>query len=145
MLRTHTCSELSEKDIGKAVKLCGWVGSRRDHGSLIFIDLRDAYGVTQIVFDPKTHPAAHKEAEGLRGEFVIRVEGAVESRPEGTSNDKIPTGKIEVRAQYIEILNKSLTPPFEITDVVPVGEETKLKYRYLDIRRPAMQKNLRIK
>src|SRR3989338_1229635 len=145
MLRTHTCSELSEKDIGKAVKLCGWVGSRRDHGSLIFIDLRDAYGVTQIVFDPKTHPAAHKEADGLRGEFVIRVEGAVESRPEGTSNDKIPTGKIEVRAQYIEILNKSLTPPFEITDVVPVGEETKLKYRYLDIRRPAMQKNLRLR
>ena len=145
MLRTHTCSELSEKDIGKAVKLCGWVGSRRDHGSLIFIDLRDAYGITQIVFDPQTHPAAHKEAEGLRGEFVIRVEGAVESRPEGTSNDKIPTGKIEVRAQYIEILNKSLTPPFEITDVVPVGEETKLKYRYLDIRRPAMQKNLRLR
>ena len=91
MLRTHTCSELNERDIGKAVKLCGWVGSRRDHGSLIFIDLRDGYGITQIVFDPKTHPAVHKEAEGLRGEFVIRVEGTVESRPEGTNNDKLPT------------------------------------------------------
>lgn len=145
MLRTHTCCELSEKDMGKTVKLCGWVGSRRDHGRLIFIDLRDSYGITQIVFDPKTHPVAHKEAEGLRGEFVIRVEGTVESRPEGTSNDKIPTGKIEVRAKDIEILNKSLTPPFEITDVIPVGEETKLKYRYLDIRRPTMQKNLRLR
>ena len=145
MLRTHTCCELSEKDIGKNVKLCGWVGSRRDHGSLIFIDLRDGYGITQIVFDPKTHPVAHKEAEGLRGEFVIRVKGAVESRPDGTNNDKIATGKIEVRAQVLEILNKSLTPPFEITDVIPVGEETKLKYRYLDIRRPTMQKNLRLR
>lgn len=145
MLRTHTCCELNEKDMGKTVKLCGWVGSRRDHGSLIFIDLRDSYGITQIVFDPKTHPALHKEAEGLRGEFVIRVEGAVESRPEGTSNDKIPTGKIEVRAQYLEILNKSLTPPFEITDAISVNEETKLKYRYLDIRRPTMQKNLRLR
>lgn len=145
MLRTHTCCELNEKDMGKTVKLCGWVGSRRDHGSLIFIDLRDSYGITQIVFDPKTHPALHKEAEGLRGEFVIRVEGTVESRPEGTINDKIPTGKIEVRAKDIEILNKSLTPPFEITDVITVGEETKLKYRYLDIRRPTMQKNLRLR
>ena len=145
MLRTHTCCELNEKNIGKTVKLCGWVGSRRDHGSLIFIDLRDGYGITQIVFDPKTHPAVHKEAEGLRGEFVIRVEGAVESRPEGTNNEKIPTGKIEVRAKVLEILNKSLTPPFEIADTVSVSEEAKLKYRYLDIRRPSMQKNLRLR
>lgn len=145
MLRTNTCAELNEKNIGKAVKLCGWVGSRRDHGNLIFIDLRDGYGITQIVFDPKTHPAIHKEAEGLRAEYVVMVEGVVESRPEGTNNDKIPTGKIEVRAQAIEILNKSLTPPFEITDNINVSEEAKLKYRYLDIRRPAMQKNLRLR
>ncbi|MDP2929445.1 MAG: aspartate--tRNA ligase [Candidatus Omnitrophota bacterium] len=145
MLRTHTCSELNEKDIGKSVKLCGWVGSRRDHGSLIFIDLRDGYGLTQIVFDPKTFPAAHKEAEGLRAEFVVRIEGIVESRPEGTNNDKLPTGKIEVRARNIEILNRALTPPFEITDTINISEEARLKYRYLDIRRPSMQKALRLR
>ncbi len=145
MLRTHTCSELNEKHIGKTVKLCGWVGSRRDHGSLIFIDLRDGYGLTQIVFDPKTHPATHKEAEVLRSEFVISVEGSVESRPEGTNNDKLPTGKIEVRARKLEILNRSLTPPFEITDAINISEEARLKYRYLDIRRPSMQKTLRLR
>jgi aspartyl-tRNA synthetase, bacterial type len=145
MLRTHTCSELNEKNIGKVVKLCGWVGGRRDHGSLIFIDMRDGYGLTQIVFDPKTHPAVHKEAEGLRSEFVICVEGSVESRPEGTNNDKLPTGRIEVKAQKLEILNKSLTPPFEITDTINISEEARLKYRYLDIRRPSMQKALRLR
>ncbi|MDP3791994.1 MAG: aspartate--tRNA ligase [Candidatus Omnitrophota bacterium] len=145
MLRTHTCCELNEKTIGKTARLCGWVGSRRDHGSLIFIDLRDGYGITQIVFDPKTHPAVHKEAENLRSEFVIMVEGIVESRPEGTNNDKIPTGKIEIRAQSLEILNKSLTTPFEITDAINISEEARLKYRYLDIRRPSMQKNLRLR
>ena len=145
MLRTHTCCELNEKDIGKTVKLCGWVGSRRDHGSLIFIDLRDGYGLTQIVFDPKTHPMVHKEAEGLRSEFVISVEGSVESRPEGTNNDKLPTGKIEVRGRKLEILNRSLTPPFEITDAINISEEARLKYRYLDIRRPSMQKALRLR
>jgi len=145
MLRTHTCSELNEKHIGKTVKLCGWVGSRRDHGNLIFIDLRDGYGITQLVFDPKTHPAVHKKAEGLRAEFVIMVEGIVEPRPEGTNNDKLLTGKIEVRSQSIEVLNKSLTPPFEITDIVNVSEEVRLKYRYMDIRRPSMQKKLRLR
>lgn len=145
MLRTHTCSELTDTNIGKVVKLCGWVASRRDHGNLIFIDLRDGYGITQIVFDPKTHPAVHKGAEGLRGEFVVRVEGMVEARPEGTNNEKIPTGKIEVRAQKLEILNKSITPPFEITDSIAVSEEMRLKYRYLDIRRPSMQKSLRLR
>jgi aspartyl-tRNA synthetase len=145
MLRTHTCSELNEKHIGKTVKLCGWVGSRRDHGNLIFIDLRDGYGITQIVFDPKSHPTIHKEAEGLRAEFVIMVEGIVESRPEGTNNDKLSTGKIEIRAQSLEILNKSLTPPFEITDSINISEEARLKYRYLDIRRPSMQKGLRLR
>ena len=145
MLRTHTCSELNEKDIGKVIKLCGWVGSRRDHGSLIFIDLRDGYGLTQIVFDPKTDRAVHKEAESLRAEFVVRVEGIVESRPEGTNNDKLSTGRIEVRAQKLDILNRSLTPPFEITDTINISEEARLKYRYLDIRRPFMQKALRLR
>jgi aspartyl-tRNA synthetase len=145
MLRTHTCNELNEKNIGKAVKLCGWVNSRRDHGSLIFIDLRDGYGITQVVFNPKTHPAAHKEAEALRSEFVIMVEGLVESRPEGTNNDKLPTGRIEIRAQSLTVLNRSLTPPFEVTDSINISEEMRLKYRYVDIRRPSMQRSLRLR
>ena len=144
MLRTHTCGELKAQDIGKAVKLCGWVGGRRDHGNLIFIDLKDGYGATQIVFSSDS-VELHKKAEELRPEFVVRIEGDVEQRPEGTKNSKIPTGQIEVRAKIVEILNKSLTPPFEITDDTTVTEETRLKYRYLDLRRPSMQKNLRLR
>jgi aspartyl-tRNA synthetase len=145
MLRTHTCGQLNDKDIGKSVKLCGWVSSRRDHGSLIFIDLRDGYGLTQIVFDPKTDPATHKTGEGLRGEFVVLVEGLVGRRPEGTINEKLATGKIEVRVERVEILNKAATPPFEIADNISVTEEARLKYRYLDLRRSSMQNNLRLR
>lgn len=145
MLRTHTCGELNARDIGKAVKLCGWVWARRDHGNLVFIDVRDAFGVTQVVFDPNSNPETHKKGESLRGEYVIKVEGLVEARPEGTDNPKIPTGAIEVRAKDVEIFNKSLTPPFEIMDDLNCAEELRLKYRYLDIRRPAMQRNLRLR
>lgn len=145
MLRTNTCGELNEKDIGKTVALCGWVGSRRDHGNLIFIDLRDGYGLTQVVFNPKSHSEAHKEAEGLRSEFVVRVEGKVERRPAGSDNTKIATGLIEVHAEKIEILNKAATPPFEIVDDILVTEEARLKYRYLDLRRRSMQNNLRLR
>lgn len=145
MLRTHTCGELTAKDIGKKAALCGWVSARRDHGNLIFIDLRDAYGITQCVFDPKSDPDIHKKGEGLRSEFVVRIEGAVEARPAGTQNEKIPTGMIEVRAHKLDIFNKSLTPPFEITDDTAVAEELRLKYRYLDLRRPGMQNNLRLR
>lgn len=145
MLRTHTCGELTEKDIGKTVTLCGWVGSRRDHGNLIFIDIRDGFGVTQIVFNPKSQPDAHKISEELRPEFVLRVEGKVEKRPEGTDNDRLPTGRIEVAADRVEVLNKALTPPFEIADSIAVTEETRLKYRYLDLRRGSMQRNMRLR
>ena len=145
MLRTHTCGELGEKDIGKSVDLCGWVASRRDHGNLIFIDLRDGYGLTQVVFNPSLGKDVHKIAEELRGEFVVRVGGVVEKRPSGTSNPKIPTGAIEVAAKDVELFNKANTPPFEIADDANVTEEARLKYRYLDLRRGVMQKNMRLR
>jgi len=115
MLRTHTCGELNDKDVGKSVYLCGWVASRRDHGNIIFIDIRDGYGITQVVFNPQDNPVLHKKAEDLRSEFVIRVKGIVGKRPAGTENKKIPTGLIEVRAEILETLNSAATPPFEIT------------------------------
>lgn len=145
MLRTHTCGELRKTDVGKTVTLCGWVGPRRDHGNLIFIDLRDGYGITQIVFNPKTDPEVHKQGELLRAEFVVRVTGQVENRPEGTVNAKLPTGETELAVHKIEVLNKSLTPPFEIVETVNVTEESRLKYRYLDLRRQVMQKNMRLR
>ncbi|MFA4981914.1 MAG: aspartate--tRNA ligase [Candidatus Omnitrophota bacterium] len=145
MLRTHTCGELTDKDVGKTVKLCGWVGSRRDHGNIIFIDIRDGYGITQVVFNPQLEAVVHKQAEGLRPEFVFKVEGVVEKRPDGTQNKKISTGLVEVRANALEVLNTAATPPFEITDNIAVTEEARLKYRYLDLRRNAMQKSLRLR
>lgn len=145
MLRTHTCGELNESCIGVTATLCGWVGSRRDHGNLIFIDIRDAYGLTQVVFNPKDHADLHNKAEELRSEFVIRVSGKVEKRPAGTENPKIATGIIELAAESLEILNKAATTPFEIVDDAAVTEESRLKYRYLDLRRSVMQKNLRLR
>ncbi|MBI5144480.1 MAG: aspartate--tRNA ligase [Candidatus Omnitrophica bacterium] len=144
MLRTHTCGELSEKDVGKSVTLCGWVGSRRDHGNIMFIDLRDAYGITQLIFNLKDKGLG-PEAENLRSEFVVEVKGKAEKRPKGTENDKIPTGKIEVLVEGLKVLNRALTPPFEVLDNLEVGEETRLKHRYIDLRRPSMQKNLRLR
>ncbi len=145
MLRTHTCGELNDKSIGKSATLCGWVGARRDHGNLIFIDIRDGYGLTQVVFNPKFGADLHKKSEELRSEFVIRVSGKVERRPSGTQNPKLPTGQIEVAAESLEILNKALTTPFEIADDAAVTEESRLKYRYLDLRRASMQRNLRLR
>ncbi|MDP3804300.1 MAG: aspartate--tRNA ligase [Candidatus Omnitrophota bacterium] len=145
MLRTHTCGQLNDLDAGKAVELCGWVGSRRDHGNLIFIDIRDAYGITQVVFNPSLSADLHKKAEELRPEFVIKVKGSVQKRPAGTQNTKIATGFIEVNAESVEILNKAMTPPFEVSDDVAVTEESRLRYRYIDLRRPGMQKSLRLR
>jgi len=136
---------LDEKSIGKTVTLCGWVGSRRDHGNLIFIDVRDGYGLTQAVFNPQDGAELHAKAEELRSEFVVRVTGLVENRPAGTENPKLPTGAIEVRARQMEVLNKAATPPFEITDNITVTEESRLKYRYLDLRRGTMQRGLRLR
>lgn len=145
MLRTNTCGELNEKAVGKTASICGWVAGRRDHGSLIFIDVRDGYGITQVVFNPQTDPDLHKAAEDLRAEFVIKVTGTVQKRPAGTENAKLPTGAIELHAQEMQILNKAATPPFEVSDNALVTEESRLKYRYLDIRRPSMQKSLRLR
>jgi aspartyl-tRNA synthetase len=135
MLRTHTCGELNENDSGKEVTLCGWVATRRDHGKLIFIDIRDRYGLTQVVFIPKEAGDSYKLAQDLRSEFVVKVSGVVNKRPTGTINPKLATGTIEILAKKLEILNPSLTPPFEITDDIDISEEARLKYRYLDLRR----------
>ena len=141
MFRTHTCGELTNKELKKEAKLCGWVQGRRDHGGIIFIDLRDRYGFTQIVLDPKKIP----EADKLRREFVIQVSGTVRPRPKGMENKKIKTGEIEVDIKSLEILNESEVPPFEIGDKAVLNEELRLKYRYLDLRRPIMQRNLLIR
>jgi aspartyl-tRNA synthetase len=141
-LRTHTCGELGIADVNNEVRLAGWVKSWRDHGSLLFIDLRDRYGVTQIVFNPQDNPALHKEAMSLRTEFVISVKGKVQLRPEGMRNKNMDTGDVEVNAESFILLNTAQTTPFEILDEVDVHEELKLKYRYLDLRRPTNMKNL---
>jgi aspartyl-tRNA synthetase len=147
MLRTNTCGELNKKYAGKAVELCGWVQSRRDHGGIIFIDLRDRYGLTQITFDPKFNKAAYKLADNLRSEWVIKVWGRVAARPENMINARLKTGEIEVEAEKLEILNESKTPPFEIGE--EKGKETneliRLKYRFIDLRREKLQKMLKTK
>jgi aspartyl-tRNA synthetase len=142
MLRTHTCGELDKKGLGKQVVLAGWVLSRRDHGNLIFIDLRDRYGITQIVFNPEDDKLLHAQAESLRDEYVVQVKGTVRQRPEGTVNSKIPTGEIEVLASEIDILNTSQTPFFPVSDDIDVSEDIRYTYRYLDLRRASMQNNL---
>ncbi len=142
MLRTHHCGELRKGDVGKEVTLCGWVDTRRDHGGLIFIDVRDRWGVTQTVFNPAVSKELHRKAEELRSEYVVQVKGKISERPAGTENTKLSTGQIELIAGELEILNTSPTPPFEISGNEPLSEEIRLKYRFLDIRRPAMMKNL---
>lgn len=134
--RTHDCGSLRKEDSGKSVALSGWVNRRRDHGGLIFIDLRDRFGITQLVFDPEKNPEAHSSAEKLRGEWVISIRGKVSPRREGMANPKLSTGDIEVFVDQLEILSKARTPPFSICDdLIEVNEELRLKYRYLDIRR----------
>ena len=142
MQRTHTCGELNDKCTGSRVTLCGWVHTRRDHGGVIFIDLRDRYGITQVVFDPSFNKDTHKEAEHLRREDVIQTSGIVKNRKEGMENQKLPTGAVEVFIEKITILNKSETPPLEIDYRVETTEEMRLKYRYLDLRNASMQKNI---
>lgn len=140
--RTHTCGELRESNIGESVVLNGWVAIRRDLGGVIFIELRDRYGMTQIVFEPSHNQALHEQAKKLRNEFVISVEGKVRRRPEGTENPNVPTGNIDIVADNLIILNSSETPPFPIEDNIDAHEDLRLKYRYLDLRRTEMQKNL---
>jgi len=142
MRRTHTCGDLRPADEGKHVVLMGWVHRRRDLGGLIFIHLRDREGVTQIVFRADGDSALHAKAESLRSEYVIAVEGFVEARSQDTVNPSIPTGAVEVVAEKLWLLNTSETPPFPMEEHVDVSEDTRLKYRYIDLRRPHMQRNL---
>jgi len=142
LLKTHSCGELSKKDVGSEVTLAGWVDRRRDHGGLIFIDLRDREGVVQVVFNPEISQSCHKIASEMRSEYVVRVSGKVSPRPKGTENLKLPTGEIEVIADSVTILNPSKTTPFYINEDIEVEENLRLKYRYLDLRRVRMKKNL---
>ncbi|HLY10526.1 MAG TPA: aspartate--tRNA ligase [Planctomycetota bacterium] len=140
--RTHTCGELRAADVGKVVVLNGWVDVRRDFGNLIFVDLRDRYGKTQVLFSPDRHQAVHDQAAKLRNETVIAVKGKVCQRDADTVNKKISTGEIEIEVAELEILNEAKTPPFEVSDRVTVAEEQRLQYRYIDLRRPSMQRNI---
>jgi aspartyl-tRNA synthetase len=144
MMRTHRCGELNQTHIGQAVELCGWVHRRRDHGGVIFIDLRDREGIVQAVVDPSS-PEAFAVASQVRSEYVIHLRGMVRARPKGTENPNLSTGKIEVLVTELEILNRAETPPFPIDSEVPVSEEVRLRYRYLDLRRPEMQAKLRLR
>jgi aspartyl-tRNA synthetase len=143
MMRTHTCGEVTAANIGQSVTFCGWAHRRRDHGGVIFIDLRDRYGLVQIVCDPDMGED-FAQAEGVRNEFVLRISGSVRARPEGTVNPNLPTGEVEVLAKKIEVLNAAATPPFLIDDD-NINENTRLTYRYLDLRREPMQKNMALR
>ncbi|MBM4168220.1 MAG: aspartate--tRNA ligase [Ignavibacteria bacterium] len=140
--RTHTCGELRTSHVGQTVVLTGWVDRRRDLGGVIFIDLRDRYGKTQIVISGKEDSRAYEEAKTLRSEYVVSVTGEVERRPEGTENPEMATGAIDVRIRELSVLNKADTPPFTLEDDADVSEDLRLRFRYLDLRRPRMQKNI---
>jgi len=147
MMRTHRCNELRKSHVGETVKLCGWVDTVRDHGGVIFIDLRDRDGITQVIFDPRDSQSAWDIAQNTRGEYVVQIEGKVEPRPGDMANLKLATGEIEVRSNTIVVLNKSETPPFPLDDdeAARVSEDLRLTYRYLDLRRKSMQDGLRLR
>ncbi len=142
MLRTHNCGELREENIGDEVTLCGWVDKHRDHGQGVFVDLRDRFGVTQVVTAPEAGEENMELAKGLRSEDVVLFRGTIAARPDGTKNPTLATGGVDLRVAEIEVLNKSKTPPFQPTGVELPGEDLRLKYRYLDLRRPEMQQTL---
>jgi len=136
------CGSLRASDEGHELELYGWVARRRDHGGLIFIDLRDRWGAVQVVFNPTHAPQAHEAASDLRSEYVVRVKGKVGRRPKGSENPRMATGDVEVAAAELEVISVAKTPPFAIEDDVEADEATRLKYRYLDIRRPRMTQTL---
>lgn len=145
-MHTRTCGELRRKNVGEEVTLTGWVSRRRDHGGLIFCDLRDREGITQLTFDPEHSDGdAFKIAETMRPEWPIKIHGVVRSRGEETTNAKLATGEIEVLTDHAEVLNTSVTPPFQIEDGIETSEDTRLRYRYLDLRRPEMMANLKLR
>ena len=144
-MRTHACGELNAEHVNAAVVLCGWVGSRRDHGGVTFIDLRDREGIVQVVFHPEDAADAHAAAQRLGAEDVVRVTGAVRARPAGMANPQLPTGDVEVAAASLELLSEADTPPFPIEDRIEAGEELRLRFRYLDLRRREMTEALRIR
>lgn len=141
--RTHTCNALGIKEVGKHVRLSGWVHARRDHGGLIFIDIRDRWGITQVTFNPDKNKEAWQIAEGVRAEYIVQVEGVVLKRPTAMVNEAIDTGKIEVEVSTITVLSEAHNMPFEIAGDNPVGEDIRLKYRFLDLRRPRLQELMR--
>jgi aspartyl-tRNA synthetase len=145
LTRTHYCGELRESNVGQKVVLMGWAATRRDLGGVVFVDLRDREGICQVVARPEVSAEAHRAADGVRTEFVVAVIGEVAARSAETVNKKIPTGAVEVLAQEIRILSEARTPPFPLEDALTTNEETRLKYRYLDLRRPKMQHNLRLR
>ena len=142
-MRTHYCGELNRQNIDQEVSVCGWVNRRRDHGGVIFVDLRDNKGMLQVVFDPD-NAAMFSLAESLRNEFVLKVSGKIRIRPEGTINKDMPTGEIELLAQDLQVLNASETPPFQLDDD-DVHDDIRLKYRYIDLRRPDMQQRMQLR
>jgi aspartyl-tRNA synthetase len=145
VLRTHTCGELRAGDAGREVTLCGWVHTRRDHGSVTFIDLRDRYGLTQIVASAKEQASAHAALKDVRSEWVLRVSGTIRDRPEGTRNAKLATGDVELLAEKIEVLNEAKTPPFYVNEETPVEETLRWKYRYVDLRRTRSRELMRLR
>jgi aspartyl-tRNA synthetase len=145
MRRTNGCGELTGADVDREVVLMGWVLRRRDHGGVIFVDLRDRDGITQVVFNPVVQPEVHAKAHAIRSEYVLGVRGRVQGRPEGMVNPNLATGGIEVMAAELKILNEAQNPPFPVEDTAEVSEATRLKHRHLDLRRPRMQRNLRLR
>ena len=143
MMRTDRAGDLRSSDVGREVVVCGWVDSRRDHGGVVFLDVRDTAGMVQVVVDPEQPGGA--DAHRVRGEWVVRINGAVRPRPEGTVNEGLPTGDIEIAAAQLEVLNESETPPFPIDDRIDTDETLRLRYRYLDLRRSRLQRNLRVR
>ncbi|MCX5882105.1 MAG: aspartate--tRNA ligase, partial [Deltaproteobacteria bacterium] len=142
MRRTHTCNQLGAEDVGREVVLAGWALRRRDHGGVIFVDLRDREGITQVVFNPEVDETVHERAHEIRSEYVLCVRGKVEKRPEGMTNPNLATGEIEILVTELRILNVAKTPPFMIEDEVEVSESLRLKFRHLDLRRPQLQQNI---
>ena len=143
-MRTHYCGEVKKTEVGQEVEVCGWVHRRRDHGGVIFLDVRDRSGIVQVVYDPDTEDS-FATADRVRNEFVLKAKGLVRDRPDGTVNPEMATGEVEILGNQLEILNAALTPPFQLDEYSEAGEDVRLKYRYMDLRRPEMQEKLKLR